>query len=136
MSLRSIVLLLTLSQVLTAADLRGCAAKTGLRFEHATGAAGGYFMPEIVGSGVALLDYTDTAASDLDVYFVQGRQGKPDRLFRNRLSEDGALRFEDVTEQAGIPASEGFGMGVATGDIDNDGDVDLFHPLRSGPAAA
>ncbi len=132
MSLRSIVLLLTLCEVLTAADLLEEAAKsTGLRFEHATGAAGGYFMPEIMGSGVALLDYDHD--SDLDVYFVQGAPGKPDRqALWYRFSEDGALRFEDVTEQAGIPASEGSGMGVATGDIDSDGDVDLFL-TRFGP---
>ena len=41
------------------------------------------------------------------------------------VSENGALAFLDVTEQAGVCAS-GYGMGIATGDIDNDGDLDVF----------
>jgi len=126
-----LLLVLVLASTLTAADLLVEAAeKTGLRFEHSTGSTGKYYLPEIMGSGVALLDYDNDG--DLDVYFVQGAPGMSDRLFRNRLTEDGALRFEDVTEQAGIAAGEGFGMGVATGDVDNDGDVDLFL-TRFGP---
>ena len=51
------------------------------------------------------------------------------RLFRNdlELHADGtrALRFTDVTDESGIDAG-GYGMGVATGDFDNDGCVDLY----------
>ena len=43
------------------------------------------------------------------------------RLFRNR----GGLRFEDVTEKAGV-RGEGYATGAAAGDYDNDGRVDLF----------
>ena len=46
-----------------------------------------------------------------------------DRLFQN-VGENGAA-LRDVTEQAGVCAS-GYGMGIATGDIDNDGDLDVF----------
>jgi len=35
------------------------------------------------------------------------------------------LRFSDVTDEAGLKAT-GYGMGVAAGDLDNDGDVDLY----------
>ncbi|NIV47420.1 MAG: CRTAC1 family protein, partial [Gammaproteobacteria bacterium] len=73
-----------------------------------------------------------------DVYLVQGAplgKGKPltpppaspprDRLFENRLDQEKGLRFEDVTDAAGLAAT-GYGMGVAAGDVDNDGDVDLY----------
>lgn len=68
----------------------------------------------------------------MDVYLVQGgplagRGNKPlpsDRLFRN-LGEPEKLAFEDATVAAGINATS-YGMGIATADVDNDGDVDLL----------
>ena len=47
------------------------------------------------------------------------------RLFRNDLDADGKLHFSDVTEVAGV-GDRGYGMGVAVGDVDNDGDPDLY----------
>ena len=47
-----------------------------------------------------------------------------DRLYRN-VTEDGELRFVDVTTGSGV-AAKGYGMGIATGDIDGDGDLDVF----------
>ena len=47
-----------------------------------------------------------------------------DRLFRN-VGEPGELAFEDVTDPAGIAAT-GYGMGIATADVNNDGDTDVF----------
>lgn len=103
---------------------------------------GAFYMPEIMGSGVGLLDFDNDG--DLDVYFAQGgalgpatrsgATGVPDapgggRLFRNDLTtaSDGTrvLRFTDVTSASHI-AALGYGMGVATGDIDNDGWTDLY----------
>src|SRR5688572_12833590 len=81
---------------------RQVAQEIGLRFTHEAGAEGQYRLPEIIGSGVALLDYDGDG--DLDVYLVQG---SPDartsnRLFRNGLMEDRRLHFRDVTEHAGV----------------------------------
>ena len=78
---------------------------------------------EMTGSGVCVLDYDLDGA--LDVYFTDG--GSPDdptltnRLFRNR----GDLAFEDVTEEARV-GDTGWAGGCAVGDIDDDGDPDLY----------
>jgi len=86
-------------------------------------------LPEMASGGISLLDYDGDGW--LDVYALQGGPFPPsphrlapgDRLFRNR--RDGT--FEDVTEAAGIASlPRGYGHAVAVGDIDNDGDPDLF----------
>ncbi len=117
---------------------RDVAVQTGLNFHHFNGATGRHYMPEIMGAGVALFDYDNDG--DLDIYLVQGtrldRDGKPlfppppgwkpgNRLFKNLLAETGELRFVDVTEKAGV-GHIGYGMGVAAGDYDNDGFLDLY----------
>jgi hypothetical protein len=114
-------------------------AKTsGIDFWQFSGATGEYLLPEMVGSGAALIDYDNDG--DLDVYLVQGApvdpQGKAlvplppgwkpgNRLFRNNLVPSGKLTFTDVTESAGV-GHAGKGMGVAAGDYDNDGHMDLY----------
>jgi len=119
--------------------------KVGLRFKHYNGMTGKFFLPEIMGAGVALFDYDNDG--DLDVYLVQGSVLEPadkpgntlfpwrdpvpprGRLFRNdlRIDKNGArtIQFSDVTEKSGILAT-GYGMGVAAGDINNDGWTDLY----------
>ena len=113
------------------------AKQTGLDFWQSSGASGDYRLPEIMGSGAALIDYDNDG--DLDVYLIQGTpddngkqlvpppQGwKPgNRLFRNELVPSGKLAFTDVTDSAGV-GYRGIGMGVAAGDYDNDGFIDLY----------
>ncbi|MFB3902821.1 MAG: CRTAC1 family protein [Acidobacteriota bacterium] len=104
-----------------------------LDFVHVSGAEGEFYLPEIMGSGVALFDYDNDG--DLDVYLVQGHRlaaaaddgGKSPRnkLFRNELVPGGTLKFVDVSRKAGVDDA-GYGMGVAVGDYDNDGDLDLY----------
>jgi enediyne biosynthesis protein E4 len=120
---------------------RDVAQETGLDFHHFAGATGGWYFPETAGSGVAVLDYDNDG--DLDIYFVQASalgpgksvhdsvvpmpQGwKPGcRLYRNMLKETGKLRFEDVTDSAGV-GFKGCAMGATVGDVDNDGFPDLY----------
>jgi hypothetical protein len=107
------------------------AAESGIDFVHVNGMSGQLYMPEILGPGVALFDYDNDG--DLDIYLVQSggfdRRQSNDRLYRNDLAvrADGTrtLRFTDVTNRSGIEA-RGYGMGIATGDFDTDGWVDLY----------
>ena len=123
------------------------AAESGLDFVHANGMTGSFYQPEMMGPGVGFLDYDNDG--DLDIYVVQGGplgdgeallapppdQPPGDRLFRNDLDTgpggEGRLAFTDVTGEAGI-ASRGYGMGVAAGDYDNDGWIDIY-TTRFGP---
>jgi len=79
-------------------------------------------------AGVALFDYDNDGY--LDIYFVNGaaipslKKDSPkywNRLYHN--NHDGT--YTDVTERAGVKG-EGYGIGVAIGDYDNDGWPDIF----------
>jgi hypothetical protein len=112
------------------------ARDVGLDFVHVNGMSGEHYFCEPLGPGVGLLDYDNDG--DLDAYLVQGAplgtKTEPDpalrdRLYRNdlKLRRDGTpvLAFHDVTAASGIDA-RGYGMGVATGDYDHDGWVDVY----------
>jgi hypothetical protein len=80
--------------------------------------------------GVALIDYDGDGA--LDVFFTNGSKlpelSRPDSSFYSSLLRGrGDGTFEDVTAKAGLEGRDiGFSFGIAAGDIDNDGDTDLF----------
>ncbi len=95
--------------------------KVGLNFRHDPGPTDRYFMPQIVGSGAALFDYDNDGR--LDIYLIQngGPQGAKNRLYHQKA--DG--RFEDVSAGSGLDVA-GYGMGVAVGDVNNDGLPDVF----------
>ncbi len=100
--------------------------RAGLSFVHRSGHAGRHLFPEIMGSGAALFDMDGDG--DLDAFLVQSGSldaaapvDRTSRLYRN----DGRGGFEDVTAASGANVP-GYGMGVAAGDYDDDGDVDLY----------
>ncbi len=100
-------------------------AELGLSQTETTWPPGTHALPEIMGSGVALLDYDQD--SDLDILHIRyppprkRNSPAPNRLFQQQ--PDGS--FVDVTEASGI-GHTGYGQGVAVGDVDNDGDLDVY----------
>ena len=110
-------------------------------FEEVTSAAGldfvlqpgpyeSYFLPQIMTGGAALFDFDSDG--DLDLFLVNGNPATAsdqsegveahNRLYRQE--PDG--RFRDVTRGSGLEDPGVFGMGVAAGDINNDGLIDLY----------
>ena len=73
--------------------------------------------------GVCLLDYDGDG--DEDIYVTNG-PGSANSLFVNQLHETGSLTFVDQATAAGVGAVEQDSSGCAYGDVDNDGDKDLY----------
>ncbi len=104
-------------------------AEAGITFVHHNGAYGDKLLPETMGGGVAFFDFDNDGAPDL--LFVNSTdwpwKAKPGdplptlALYHN----DGHGHFTDVTAGSGLDVSL-YGMGVAVGDYDNDGLVDVF----------
>jgi hypothetical protein len=138
-----IVILISHGAILPAQQksFKEVAEQVGLKFQHYNGMTGKFYLPEITGSGAALFDFDNDG--DLDIYLVQGNVLEPNtqptktlfpwrgsepprgKLFRNDLIPGKKLLFTDVTQESGIAAT-GYGMGAATGDINNDGLPDLY----------
>ena len=97
-----------------------------ITFKHENGASKDKIMVETFGSGVAWLDYDNDGF--LDLFFANGanlKEGKPspgNALWRNT----GKGTFVETTGQAGVAGNGGFGTGVAVGDYDNDGRLDIY----------
>ncbi|MFK7767400.1 MAG: FG-GAP-like repeat-containing protein [Mariniblastus sp.] len=103
-------------------------AKNDIRFSNFLSPDKPYRLIE-TGSGVALGDYDNDGLTD--IYLVGS--DLPNRLYRNL----GDMKFEDVTESAGVRGMVNlknvWGSGATFADIENDGDLDLFVCNMSAP---
>jgi len=122
-------------------------SQSGVTFVHTNGAYGEKLLPETMGGGVAFLDFDSDG--DQDLLFVNSGewswrslksqipnpQSQANQslltsaptitLYRNDTAPTGPVKFTDVTAGSGLNANL-YGMGVAVGDCDNDGRVDVF----------
>lgn len=130
MNLRPLLLLLltaSWASAQTGAYFTEITDDVALDFEHDPGTEGNYWAPEVMGSGGAFMDFDGDGA--LDIYLVQGgplpESAKTERLTNRLFRQKADGSFADVTETSGL-GNTGYGTGVAVGDIDNDGLVDLY----------
>jgi len=104
-------------------DIAALAGLTGVNVSGSENSK--QYIVETTGNGVAIFDYDNDGLPD--IFLVNaGRLGKdapqPTSFLYHNL---GGLKFEDVTEKAGIHHT-GWGQGVCVGDVDNHGYPDLF----------
>jgi enediyne biosynthesis protein E4 len=100
--------------------------ESGVDFVHVSGMTPEKLFPTANGSGVAIFDYDGDGK--LDLYFATGnalplsaRPPASNRLYKNL----GGGKFRDETERSGL-GFHGYCHGITVGDIDNDGDPDVF----------
>lgn len=107
----------------TPTPFRDITDRSGISFTHTVDLTGQFRLPEIMAAGCAVFDANGD--DRLDLYFTDagrcGGRGAPNRLFLQNPD----TTFRDATSESGL-GDTGFGMGVAVGDIDNDGDLDVY----------
>ena len=107
---------------------------SGVGFVHVSGTTPQKLFPTANGSGVAVFDYDGDGK--LDLYFGTGNvlplaanPASSNRLYKNL----GGGKFRDDTEHSGL-GFRGYCHGITVGDIDNDGDPDVFLSNYGGDA--
>jgi hypothetical protein len=121
------LLVFSYSYAETSITLSNVTKETGIAFQHTDGSSGRRYIVETVSAGLALFDYDNDG--DIDIYFLNGAPMKgtivkeipKNALYRN----DGNWKFTDVTKESGL-GDAGHGLGVAVGDYDNDGYLDVY----------
>ncbi|MFP6854068.1 MAG: CRTAC1 family protein [Pseudomonadales bacterium] len=103
-------------------------SSAGLDFTHVNGAYGERLLPETMGGGVAFLDFDNDGHQDIVLvnsnnwpWHATPGPSPRSRLYRN----NGDGTFNDITLDAAFDVRL-YGMGIAVGDYDGDGYVDVF----------
>jgi len=103
---------------------------SGIDFAHTNGAEGEKLLPETMGGGGAFLDFDGDG--DPDVLCINSdlwpwTKRRPATAPTSQLYEnDGTGHFRNVTADSGLDVPGIYGNGVACGDFDNDGRVDVY----------
>ena len=101
-------------------------AQAGIRFKHNSGAFGKKYLPETIGAGCAFIDYDNDGWQDIILVNSMNwpeQKGAKSFLALYHNNKDGT--FTNVAGQAGLGV-EMYGIGVAVGDYDNDGNDDIY----------
>jgi hypothetical protein len=102
--------------------------QAGITWRHFSGKSPDRFLIETMAGGVAFLDFDGDGLQD--IFLVNGGEtphGKSVSPVRNALYRNlGDGKFEDVATKAGVDHMVSYGMGVAVGDVDNDGFPDFY----------
>jgi enediyne biosynthesis protein E4 len=119
---------LVAAEIVPAVRFRNIAESAGIHFVLENSPTPRKHLIETMPGGVAIFDYNGDGRPD--IYFTNGAaipslQKDSPKYFNRLYRNDGGMKFTDVTQQAGV-AGAGYSMGVAAGDYDNDGHVDLF----------
>ncbi len=113
----------------TPANFQDITKAAGIEFVHNNGAFGERLLPETMGGGVAFLDFNNNGHQDLllinsnEWAFLNDRQPSQSVVL---YENNGEGQFADVTQAVGLSGLDVYGMGVAVGDYDGDGWVDVF----------
>ena len=106
--------------------------EAGINFKHNNGKTDHKHIIETMGSGVVFFDYNSDG--NIDLYFVNSGPVPVEGVSKDKIEKeaknilyrnDGNGQFTDVTSETGC-GDIGYGMAASAGDIDNDGDLDLY----------
>jgi hypothetical protein len=103
----------------------------GLDFVHHNGRSQQKYLPETLGSGCAFFDYNNDGLPDIFLVNSRPWTAQAERITGKLYRNDGDGKFSDVTAGSGLDV-ELYGLGVAAGDYDNDGNVDLYITVLDG----
>lgn len=100
----------------------------GLKVKHESGAYGEFFMPEIMGGGASFIDYDQDFLPDILVVgggaWTKSQNQSVQALYLYQNQGDGT--FVDVSHETGLAKLKAYAFGCTIGDIDNDGDDDVY----------
>ncbi|MEX0611658.1 MAG: CRTAC1 family protein [Pirellulales bacterium] len=110
-------------------EFKDITREAGIEWVHENGAYGEKLLPETMGGGCAFFDFDNDGHQDLLLINSSHWPWREDAAARPATTalyrNDGQGNFTDVSAECGLDVTC-YGMGVAVGDYDGDGWVDVF----------